>query len=87
MLNQDQYLTIIFKVKMENENIRSISLSQTIQLKEYYKLYSIFKEYWDIRSEDSHLTNIHSCIFTYAIFPLDTLKRSKFTRASKFLNI
>jgi len=50
MLNQDQYLTIIFKVKMENENIRSISLSQTIQLKEYYKLYSIFKEYWDIRS-------------------------------------
>jgi|SRR5882672_552883 len=63
----DHFLIIIFKVKMENESIRSISFSQTIPLNRFKELLFIFFEYWNIRSEDYHTFYIKSIFFTYAI--------------------
>jgi len=66
----DDFLIIIFKIRMENESVRSISFIQTIPLNRFDELFSVFFEFWNIRSDDYHTFKIKSIIFTYAISPL-----------------
>jgi len=60
-------LLIIFKIKTVNQQRRTISYLQTLRISEFNKLYEIFSEYWNLKTEDYYLAAISEITFTYKI--------------------
>jgi hypothetical protein len=86
-LDEDCFIIIQFKVKLDNSEIRSISYIQTVQIKELNLLIEIFQEFWNIRSEEYHILIVEEIIFTYKImlFNNDYISKSKISRHVKIL--
>jgi len=64
-------LLILFKIKTKNNQIRSISYMQTINLEDIDQLKQLFIEFWNLRSEDYYLAQISDIVFTYKIVNLN----------------
>lgn len=62
-----QYILIQFKLKTIESEYRTVSYVQTINKNDLDDLILIFKEYWNIRTDDYHILSIDSIIFTYKI--------------------
>ena len=80
-INKNQFILIQFKVKLVTGIIRSISHVQTVKKNDYETLLESFNLFWEIRSDEYHLTSIDSIIFTYKIIPLNSeIKQSKISK-------
>jgi len=66
-LNKEYFIIIQFKIKIDNNNIRSISYLQTIKLKEYNDLIDIFIYFWNIKRSYYISIPVIDIIFTYRI--------------------
>lgn len=77
-------LLIMFKVKNLNNQYKSISYMQTIDLKDIDKLTNIFIEYWGFKPEDYRLAEITDIVFTYKIVncSIDEIIKPKLIRPS-----
>jgi len=64
---------IQFKIKIEQE-CRSVSYLQTIELKNFLDLKEIFIEYLDLRDQDYILSNPNAIIFTYKLVNSESIK-------------
>lgn len=64
---------IQFKIKIEQE-WRSVSYLQTIELKNFMDLKEIFIEYLDLRDQDYILSNPNAIIFTYKLVNSGSIK-------------
>ena len=67
----EQRILVLFKIEMDNGLIRTISRMQTITREEYNILLEIFNEYWNIKTQEYHLTSVNKIIFTYKIVGKD----------------
>jgi len=84
MYEKERYINILFKVKMENGTVRSISPSQLVKIDEFNQLYTLFNSYLDITSEQYKSTKLDSIFFTYIIYPLDIkINRSSISKPKK----
>ena len=73
--NSEQKILVQFKIEMENGLIRTISRMQTITREDYNILLEIFNEYWNIKTQEYHLTAVNKIIFTYKIVGSDFATR------------
>lgn len=73
-LSKDQYLLIIFKIKTDDNLIRSISVLQRIN--KFTELQEIFNEYWNLKIDNYIQFTITEIIFNYLIID-DNHKISK----------
>ena len=62
-----QKILVLFKIEMENGLTRTISRMQTVTLNDKNDLLEIFNEYWNIKTQEYHLTIINKILFTYKI--------------------
>lgn len=67
----EQKILVQFKIEMENGLIRTISRMQTITREDYKILLEIFNEYWNIQTQEYHLTAVNKIIFTYKLVGKD----------------
>lgn len=74
-------LLILFKVKTINNQYRTISYMQTIDIKDFHLLNQLFIEYWHLKSEDYYLAEYSHIIYTYKI--LDVNLETKILKAEK----
>jgi hypothetical protein len=63
----NQKILIQFKVELENGSVRTISRMQIITINDSDILYEVFKEYWNLKSQEYHLNVITKIIYTYKI--------------------
>lgn len=63
----DLKVLILFKIKTVNNQKRTISYMQSVNIKDFDILNSIFVEFWNLRSEDYYLSPLASIIFNYKI--------------------
>lgn len=70
-LENEQYIHIQFKIKLDNNLIRSISYIQTVKKEDYQLLLDSFISFWDIRSEDYHINIVSGIIFNYKLISKD----------------
>nr|YP_025890.1 DNA-directed DNA polymerase [Moniliophthora perniciosa]AAQ74286.1 DNA-directed DNA polymerase [Moniliophthora perniciosa] len=64
-------ILILFKIKTINNQYRTISYMQCIDIKDFELLNKIFIEYWNLRSDDYYLAQFSHIIFTYKIIKLE----------------
>jgi hypothetical protein len=72
-------LLIIFKIKTVNQQRRTISYMQTLEIREFNQLHEIFSEYWNLKTEDSYLAEISEITFTYKIVDTPTQAQAQET--------
>src|SRR5271168_531804 len=65
--NKDPLILIQFKIKIDNNNNRSISFLQTVKFDELDDLIDIFTEFWNLRDEDYTSLSPSHIIYTYKI--------------------
>ena len=70
-LDINQYVLIIFKVKVLKGPFRNISYIQRINKLDYKNLCDIFIEFWSIRSLDYHTYVIESIVFSYKLISME----------------
>jgi len=63
--NNSFKLSIIFKIKTINNQYRSISHLQIINIEDFDKLIQLFIECWNIKAEEYYLASHSHIIFTY----------------------
>jgi len=69
---------IQFKVKFMDQRNRSISYVQIVKREDFEKLFDIFKEFWDTRSNNYHITPVEEIIYSFKfINDSDPLKNDK----------
>ena len=73
----NHYIQIQFKVQLNNGLYRSISYVQTVKLNDFNQLLDSFIEFWNLRSEDYHITAVGNIIFTYKIYSSEISKQIK----------
>jgi hypothetical protein len=66
-LHNNRKIIILFKVKTINNQIRTISYMQTIEIKDLDSLNKLFIEYWNLRDENYYLAQFSHILFTYKI--------------------
>lgn len=59
-------LLIIFKIKTNNQQIRTISYMQTLGIGEFNQLYEIFSEYWNLKTETIKYCDL-DCVVLYQV--------------------
>lgn len=62
---ENQFIFIQFKVQISSGVIRSVSKVQIVTSSDFYLLLESFKIFWEIKSEDYHISSIESIVFTY----------------------
>lgn len=68
-------LLILFKVKTVNNQYRTISPLQIIDIGDISELNQLFIEYWNIKSEDYYLASYSDLIFTFKILETNMSKK------------
>ena len=66
-IDPDNFILVQLKCKLENNSYRSISYVQTLNKNNKQMAYAIFKEFWDISSEEYHKSIILELIYFYKI--------------------
>lgn len=66
-LSNDLTILIQFKIKIDNNNFRSISYLQSINIDQFNELKDIFIEFWNFKDEDYISLKASHIIFTYKI--------------------
>ena len=66
-LSADQYVYIIFKVKTDDNIIRSISTVQRVNKLTSYDLIKVFIEHWELKTDNYEHFNIEEIIFNYKL--------------------
>ena len=84
---QNHFIQIQFKVQLNNGLYRSISYVQTVKKEDYNSLLDIFIEFWNLRSEDYHITTASSIIFTYKVYDSEISQQIKSKSISRHKNI
>ena len=85
-LDKDQQLLIIFKIKTDDNLIRSISYLQKIN--KFTDLTELFKEYWNLRIDNYQQFLIQEIIFNYfLIIEKDGLVKSKLNKPTPKIDI
>nr|QWO71392.1 DNA polymerase [Arthromyces claviformis] len=84
-------LLIIFKIQTTNNQIRSISYLQNVNLKEFDLLKKIFLEFWDLKTEEYFLVEVSHIIYSFKLVPLremqSTPSSSQNIRTFSFENV
>lgn len=83
----NHFILIQFKVQLNNGLYRSISYVQTVTINDFNLLLDTFIEFWNLRSEDYHITNANSIIFTYKVYDNEISKEIKTKNISRHKNI
>jgi len=83
-LAKTTYVLIQFKIKRDDGLYRSISYIQKTNNKNFELIFSILKEFWQLKSEEYHIRKVNQVIFTYIIIPDDKLieKKNKINKPS-----
>lgn len=76
-------LLILFKIKTINNQFKSISYMQTIELQNMHQLEDIFIEYWNLKDEDYHVNEISDITFTYYLSDELQALKTKLVMANK----
>lgn len=66
-ISLETYISIQFKIKLTNNQYRSVSYLQTVKLTEKEDLIEIFSEFWNLRDQDYLSLNPAYIIFTYKL--------------------
>lgn len=78
-LSNDHFIFIQFKIKLSNGLFRSISHVKNMNNKDFKELLDSFNLFWDIKSDEYHISKLDSIIFTYKIIGLDSeITKTKF---------
>jgi hypothetical protein len=67
IINDNLKLLIFFKIITTNNQKRTISFMQTIDLKDFSQLYQLFIEFWNLKTEDYYLAITSDIIFSYKL--------------------
>lgn len=66
-LSDSHYLLIIFKIRTEDNLLRSISVVQKVNKLQLDNLIEVFIEYWQLKIDNYHQFDIKEIIFNYLI--------------------
>ena len=78
-IESDEFILIQLKCVLENRTYRSISYVQTLSKFDKEYAFEIFKEFWDIASEEYHKSVVEEILYTYKIVSgKSVVKRPKF---------
>lgn len=77
LIHNKYRLMINFKIKTVNNQYRTISYIQCIDIIDFDQLEQIFIEYWNLRSEDYYLAQYSDIIFTYKLLDVNENNQSQ----------
>jgi hypothetical protein len=66
-INKDLKLVVLFKIKSINNQYRTISPMQILEVKDFNQLNEVFLAYWSLKTDDYYVAQISDIIYTYKL--------------------